>query len=278
MSTTASAVSTSAPERPPPSPAAAAQFYLPAGVAIDPSGTFALVAVRAWPPAPRAPWPSPTAAHPPRTQSPGPHRRSLRCGARRHTPRRRLAPRSACARARCIAGQCQRPHPPCRHHHRSDHHPRRQRRAGLQGRRRRHQRPILPALWRRNRPERRLRARCCACLPPCTRALWPPSPQRRTRLSHAPHRPAPPPSKVWFPPPHTAPPAFAPRSACARARCIAGHVEPPDTEDCHRCASVAADPVAAAALALAAAALALAAAALALAAATHNLQSVWTWH
>eukprot|EP00964_Phaeocystis_antarctica_P163072 scaffold138547_cov190-Phaeocystis_antarctica.AAC.1 len=35
-----------------------ARFYHPLGIAIDPSGTFALVAVRAWPPAPRASWPS----------------------------------------------------------------------------------------------------------------------------------------------------------------------------------------------------------------------------
>jgi len=35
-----------------------AQLNRPLGVAIDPSGTFALVAVRAWPPASRASWPS----------------------------------------------------------------------------------------------------------------------------------------------------------------------------------------------------------------------------
>ena len=55
-----------------------AQFYLPFGVAIDPSGVFALVAVRACPPAPRASWPSPAAAHPPRTHAPGAHRRPVK--------------------------------------------------------------------------------------------------------------------------------------------------------------------------------------------------------
>ena len=36
-----------------------AQFFYPMGVAIAPSGAFALVAVRACPPAPRASWPFP---------------------------------------------------------------------------------------------------------------------------------------------------------------------------------------------------------------------------
>eukprot|EP00964_Phaeocystis_antarctica_P023767 scaffold13289_cov59-Phaeocystis_antarctica.AAC.2 len=46
-----------------------AQFKYPSGIAIALSGDFVLVTVRAWPPAPRASWPSPApaAAHPPRT-------------------------------------------------------------------------------------------------------------------------------------------------------------------------------------------------------------------
>eukprot|EP00964_Phaeocystis_antarctica_P023768 scaffold13289_cov59-Phaeocystis_antarctica.AAC.3 len=102
-----------------------ARFYYPIGIAIDPSGTFALVAVRAWPPAPRTSWPSHAAARLPLTHAPDPHCHPLGwCS--RATPRRRLAPRAACARARCTAGDCQQPHPPCRHQHWDDHHPRRQ--------------------------------------------------------------------------------------------------------------------------------------------------------
>ena len=77
-----------------------AQFKLPWGVAIDPSGSFALVGVRAWPPARSA-----RRGLPPRSGAPAshtrltdPHRRPLRCGGHRHTPRRRLAPHLACAR------------------------------------------------------------------------------------------------------------------------------------------------------------------------------------
>ena len=47
-----------------------AQFKYPSGIAIALSGDFVLVTVRAWPPASRATWPSPAAAHPPRTLIP----------------------------------------------------------------------------------------------------------------------------------------------------------------------------------------------------------------
>ena len=54
-----------------------AQFYYPSGIAIDPSGTFALVAVRRPPPYPRMP-PSRKTAHPPRTRRRG--RTGFQCG------------------------------------------------------------------------------------------------------------------------------------------------------------------------------------------------------
>ena len=56
-----------------------AQFHGPRGVAIDPSGAFALVVVRACPPCtPRGVAFPPAAVHPPRTHAPGPHRRPLK--------------------------------------------------------------------------------------------------------------------------------------------------------------------------------------------------------
>eukprot|EP00964_Phaeocystis_antarctica_P133894 scaffold98125_cov63-Phaeocystis_antarctica.AAC.1 len=60
--------------------------------------------------------------------------------------------------------------------------------------------------------------RSLACVPgplhPARRGL-PPPPQRRTRLAHTP-RPTPLQSKVWYPPPHTAPPACSSLSVCSR--------------------------------------------------------------
>ena len=41
-----------------------AQFNHPTGIAIAPDGAFALVTVRAWPPAPRVSWPSPHSGTP----------------------------------------------------------------------------------------------------------------------------------------------------------------------------------------------------------------------
>ena len=82
-----------------------AQFGEPTGVAIDPDGTFALVAVRAWPPAPHASWPSPAAAHPPRTHAPQARSAALQVVPAATHPASGSAPRLACARARCIAGQ-----------------------------------------------------------------------------------------------------------------------------------------------------------------------------
>ena len=79
-----------------------AQFSKPMGIAIDPKGAFALVAVRAWPAFPRLALP-PT-AHPPSTHAPRPHRSFVR----RQLPPRitRLAPRvhRAHALCTCISG------------------------------------------------------------------------------------------------------------------------------------------------------------------------------
>ena len=104
-----------------------------------------------------------------------------------------------------------------------------------------------------------------AC-PPCTRrASWP-SPQRGAPAStHAPQARTAALQGVVAAATHRR--RFAPRSACARTRCIAGPLQPALTEDCHRCASVAADPVPATPVPLAAAAIAVAAAFLALASA-----------
>eukprot|EP00964_Phaeocystis_antarctica_P045431 scaffold26148_cov61-Phaeocystis_antarctica.AAC.3 len=112
---TASAVSTSAPERPPPSPAAAygalGTTSAPAHNSPPPlasqstrSATSCSLLCVPDPLHPRV-VAFPSTAHPPRTHAPVRlHSRPPRCGARHHTPRRRLAPRSACARAQCIAG------------------------------------------------------------------------------------------------------------------------------------------------------------------------------
>ena len=82
-----------------------AQFKNPYGVAIAPDGAFVLVAVRA--PCTRRAVPFPRSGAPAshtRLRLALPPSRPPRCGGHRHTPRRRLAPRSACVRVRCTTG------------------------------------------------------------------------------------------------------------------------------------------------------------------------------
>eukprot|EP00964_Phaeocystis_antarctica_P132270 scaffold96327_cov60-Phaeocystis_antarctica.AAC.2 len=204
-----------------------AQFDNPAEVAIDPSGTFALVAVRAWPPAPRASWLSPAAAPLPRTHAPGPHRRPLRWWPPRHTP-----PPPACS----SLSVCSRP----THRRTMDS------TAFAVSTSAPERPPLSPAAASlaptplagmggasrtttsapasnstfplASKSTRAAPLRSLLCVPgplhPARRGL---PLQRRPRLAHTRPRPAPPPSKVWWPPPHAAPPAFAPRSACVLA-------------------------------------------------------------
>ena len=76
---------------------ALAQFDEPHNVAIDPSGAFALVAVRACPSAPRASRPSPRSGAPTLHTRPRPAPPPSEVVLAAATPRRWLAPRSACA-------------------------------------------------------------------------------------------------------------------------------------------------------------------------------------
>ena len=75
-------------------------------IAIAPSGDFALVVVRAWPPAPRAPWPSPAAGRTRLAHTPQARTAALQglVPATTHRATGLLLAQRVLARARCIAG------------------------------------------------------------------------------------------------------------------------------------------------------------------------------
>ena len=248
-----------------------AQFRWPHGVAIDPSGTFALVAVRAWPPCtPLVVPPSPhSGAHPPRTRAPDPPAVQGMVSAATHTAPPACSSLSVCSRARYVS---------------QDHGNQRIRRvdiatgatttlagSGVQGFKddvvgtnAQFDSPLCVAIAPTG-AFALVGVRACPPLHPARRGLPPhrSAPASHTRPKPAGHRI---PLRCGARHRHTPRHRLAPRSACLRARCITELWRKTNTENHHRYASVAAVPTTAVSFALAAIALAAAAVAVAAAA------------